>query len=274
MPQDIDRKNQGDRILVMGILNVTPDSFHAGGRTFNSDAAIKAGLLMIENGADILDIGGESSRPGAAPISADEELRRVLPVVEELRSEASLPLSIDTTKASVAKVALRAGADLINDISAMRADPSMAKTIADAGATVILMHMQGTPQSMQKDPHYDDVVSEVCGFLRQRAEMAKAAGIPSDRIILDPGIGFGKRLEHNLALLRGLPKLALCGYPVLVGLSRKSFLGQLLDLPAQERLEGTIAANAIAILGGASIIRVHDVKEGRRTADVAVRLRP
>ena len=267
-------KNQADRVLVMGILNATPDSFYAGARTTDSNAVIKAGLMMIENGADVLDIGGESSRPGAAPVSVDQELRRVLPVVEGLRTETTLPLSIDTTKASVAKATLRAGANIINDISALRADPDMAGIIAESGAKVILMHMQGVPQTMQKEPHYSDVVAEVCDFLRHRAEAAQAAGIQADRIILDPGIGFGKQLDHNLALLRQLPKLVSYGYPVLIGLSRKSFLGQLLDLPASQRLEGTIAANAVAIIGGASIIRVHDVKEGRRTADVAVRLRP
>lgn len=267
-------KHQADRVLVMGILNVTPDSFYAGGRTYDSNAAVKVGLGMIESGADMLDIGGESSRPGADPVSADEELRRVLPVLEGLRARTSLPLSIDTTKACVAKEALGVGASIINDISALRADPEMAPTIAEAGAKVILMHMQGVPQTMQNEPHYSDVVVEVCNFLQQRAKMAQAANIPADHIILDPGIGFGKRLEHNLALLQQLPKLTSCGYPVLIGLSRKSFLGQILDLPASQRLEGTIAANAVAILGGASIIRVHDVKEGRQTADVAVRLRP
>jgi len=274
MTKDIDVESLPDRVQVMGILNVTPDSFYAGGRTIDSETVIQAGLSMIENGADMLDIGGESSRPGADPVSADEELRRVLPVVEGLLSKTSLPLSIDTTKAAVARATLRAGASIVNDISALRADPDMAEVIATAGAKVILMHMQGTPQTMQKEPHYNDVVEEVCDFLRLRAEAALAAGISPDSIILDPGIGFGKRLEHNLALLRQLPKLASCGYPVLVGLSRKSFLGQLLDLPAAQRLEGTIVANAIAIYGGASIIRVHDVKEGRRTADVAVRFKP
>ncbi len=265
--------NQAKRVLVMGILNVTPDSFYAGGRTFDANAAIEMGLSMIEDGADILDIGGESSRPGAAPVSSQQELARILPVLEGLRVKTSIPLSVDTTKASVAKSALRAGADIINDISALRFDPDMAETISKFGATVVLMHMQGVPQTMQQEPHYDDVVSEVRDYLLERAKVAQAAGIQPDRIILDPGIGFGKQLEHNLALLRQLPKLASCGYPVLVGLSRKSFLGQLLDLPATERLEGTIAANTVAILGGASIIRVHDVKEGRRTADVAVCLR-
>ena len=228
---------------------------------------------MIEDGADILDIGGESSRPGSAPVSSQEELVRILPVLEGLRAQTSIPLSIDTTKASVAKSALRAGADIINDFSALRFDPDMAETISKSGARVILMHMQGVPQTMQREPHYADVVSEVREFLLERAKVAQDAGIQPDRIILDPGIGFGKQLEHNLALLRQLPKLTSCGYPILIGVSRKSFLGRLLDLPATERLEGTIAANTVAILGGVSIIRVHDVKEGRRTAEVAVCLR-
>jgi len=262
-----------ERVLVMGILNMTPDSFYDGGRLFDVDTAIRAGMSMIEDGADLLDIGGESSRPGAEPVSPQQELTRVLPVLEGLRAETTTPISIDTTKASVAKATLHAGASIINDITALRSDPEMARTISEAGAKAILMHMQGTAQTMQLEPHYNDVVKEVGGFLMERAEYAQAAGIPPDHIILDPGIGFGKLLEHNLSLLRQLPKLASCGYPVLVGLSRKSFLGQLLDLPVTERLEGTIAANTVAILGGASIIRVHDVKEGRRTADVAVRLR-
>jgi len=265
--------NQAQRVLVMGILNVTPDSFYADGRTFNADDAIEMGLSMIDYGADILDIGGESSRPGAAPVSSQQEMSRILSVIEGLRAQTDTPISVDTTKASVAKAALRAGADIINDISALRFDPDMVETISKAGAKAILMHMLGIPQTMQREPHYDDVVREVRDFLVERANYAQAAGIPADHIILDPGIGFGKRLEHNLSLLQQLPKLVSCGYPVLVGVSRKSFLGQLLDLPATERLEGTIAANTVAILGGASIIRVHDVKEGRRTADVAVRLR-
>lgn len=273
MTQDSVTTHHERRVLVMGILNVTPDSFYDGGRTFDVGTAIEAGLSMIEDGADLLDIGGESNRPGAGPISPQQELTRVLPVLEGLRAKITTPISVDTTKASVAQAVLHAGADIINDITALRFDPEMARTISEAGAKVVLMHMQGRPQTMQQEPHYDDVVQEVRDFLTERAEYAQAAGIPSDHIILDPGIGFGKLLEHNLSLLRQLPKLASCGYPVLVGLSRKSFLGQLLDLPATERLEGTITANTAAILGGASIIRVHDVKEGRRTADVAVRLR-
>jgi len=271
-PTEMMRNRQ--RVLVMGVLNVTPDSFYDGGRLDTVDAAIEAGLSMIEQGADILDVGGESSRPGAEPISPQEELARVLPVVEGIRTQASIPISVDTTKASVAEACLQAGANIINDISALRSDVCMAQIVSESGAKVVLMHMQGAPQTMQQKPHYQDVVTEVRSFLVERANYAQAAGIAPDNIILDPGIGFGKSLAHNLALLRQLPKLASCGYPVLVGISRKSFLGRLLDLPAEERLEGTIAANTAAILGGASIIRVHDVKEGRRTADIAVRLRP
>jgi len=262
------------RVLIMGILNVTPDSFYDGGRTCETKAAIDAALAMIEAGADIIDIGGESSRPGAASITLKQELDRVIPVVQGLRAKSPILMSVDTTKAAVAREALKAGAELINDISALRSDEDMAHTIAQAGAGVILMHMQGTPQTMQHAPTYQDVVSDILSFLMDRARVAEESGIDHDHIILDPGIGFGKTLEHNLTLLRQLPKLASCGYPLLVGLSRKSFLGKILDLPAEDRLEGTIVANAVAILGGAGIIRVHDVKEARRTADVAVRLRP
>jgi len=273
MAQDREDIHQRTRVLVMGILNVTPDSFYDGGHAFEPNAAIELGLAMIADGADMLDIGGESSRPGALSVTAEQELARVLPVIEGLRGQSDIPISVDTTKSSVAKASLRAGADIINDISALRFDPAMAETIAAARARVILMHMQGTPETMQQHPAYDDVVEDVRTFLTERAQFAESAGISSDRIILDPGIGFGKQLQHNLALLQQLPKLALCGYPLLVGLSRKSFLGEILDVPAAERLEGTIVANTLAILGGTSIIRVHDVKEGRRTADVAVRLR-
>jgi len=262
-----------DRILVMGVLNVTPDSFYEGSRSTSAARAIEAGLGMVAAGADILDIGGESSRPGAEPVSAEFEIDRILPVVRGLRSESDVPISVDTTKARVASAALEEGVTWINDISALRFDPEMASVIANAGAGAILMHMRGTPLTMQQAPRYVDVVHDVREFLLSRADVAIEAGIPQDRIILDPGIGFGKTLDHNLALLRGLSILCDSGYPVLVGLSRKSFLGAILDVPAEERLEGTIAANTVAILHGASIIRVHDVKEGRRTADVAVRLR-
>jgi dihydropteroate synthase len=258
----------------MGILNVTPDSFYDGGRLFDTETAVSQGLSMIQDGADILDIGGESSRPGSEPITPLREQSRVLPVIEQLRARTDTPISVDTTKAAVAESALQRGATMINDTSAMRFDPDMVHVVAEYGAKIVLMHMKGTPRTMQDAPEYSDVVHEVRDFLLERAATAEAAGIPRDCIILDPGIGFGKTLEHNLLLLRHLPVLCSAGYTVLIGVSRKSFLGKLLDLPAEERLEGTIAANTVAILHGAEIIRVHDVKEGRRAADVAARLRP
>jgi dihydropteroate synthase len=266
----IERRN---RVLVMGILNVTPDSFHDGGLYASKGVAIDRALRMVDEGADIIDVGGESSRPGARPLSKAEELDRVLPVVEGIARRSPVPVSIDTTKAGVAREALAAGAVMINDISAMRFDEAMARAASEAGAFVTLMHMQGEPATMQQNPTYDDVVEDVCAFLAERVKVAVEAGISIDRILIDPGIGFGKRLEHNLALLKGLARLSSLGRPIVCGLSRKSFLGTILDLPSEERLEGTIAANAVAIANGADVIRVHDPKEGRRTADVAVRLR-
>ena len=261
------------KILVMGILNATPDSFYDGGRWDSVRAAVDAGLAMIDDGADILDIGGESTRPGAHSVSADMEMERVLPILTALRAHTDIPISIDTTKAIVASAALQEGASIINDISALRFDENMASVIAHAGCRVVLMHMRGTPRTMQQAPSYENVVDEVTAFLLERARAAQEAGIPAESIIVDPGIGFGKTVKHNVALLQGLPKLAATGYPVLVGLSRKSFLGRLSNLAVDERLEATIAANTAAILGGARILRVHDVKEGRRTADIAGALR-
>ncbi len=262
-----------DRVLVMGALNVTPDSFYDGGRYARSEDAIEHGLCMAKEGADIVDIGGESSRPGSQPISPAEELERVVPVIEGIRRRSDVLLSVDTTKAAVAEEAIACGASMVNDISALRFDPKMAEVIGGSGAFVILMHMVGTPKTMQIAPRYTDVVTEIKAFLAERIEAAVQLGIERARIIIDPGIGFGKRLEHNLTLLKGLSSFTTLQAPILVGLSRKSFLGKLLDLPPEERLEGTIAANALAIVNGADIIRVHDVKEGRRTADVARRLR-
>jgi len=262
-----------DRVLVMGALNATPDSFYDGGRYARPEDAIEHGLRMAKEGADIIDIGGESARPGAEPISPAEELERVGPVIEGIHRRSEVLLSVDTTKAAVAAEAIACGASMVNDISALRFDPKMAKVIGGSGVFVILMHMLGTPKTMQIAPSYTDVVAEIKAFLAERIEAAVALGIERARIIIDPGIGFGKRLEHNLTLLKGLSSFATLQAPILVGLSRKSFLGKLLELPPEERLEGTIAANAIAIVNGADIIRVHDVKEGRRTADVARRLR-
>jgi dihydropteroate synthase len=262
-----------DRVLLMGVINVTPDSFFPASRMLSPRLAVECAQRMVEDGADILDIGGESTRPGAAPVSVDEELERVLPVIEKVHSECDVVLSVDTTKADVAREALARGASIVNDTSALQADPDMAPLVAERSAYVILMHMQGMPRTMQQAPHYDDVTAEVLEALKVRVQEATRCGIPRDRIFIDPGIGFGKRLEHNLALLRNTDRFAATGLPVVVGASRKSFLGDLLGLPAAERLEGTLAAQAVAVALGADILRVHDVKEGRRAADTARLLR-
>jgi dihydropteroate synthase len=264
---------KGGRVLVMGVLNVTPDSFSDGGAFLNPDAAADRALAMEREGADIIDIGGESSRPGAEPVPLEEELRRVLPVLERLRGRLRIPISIDTTKAEVAEAALQAGAEIVNDISALRFDPRMGEVVARSGAGLVLMHMRGTPKTMQQDPTYADVVAEVRDFLAQRVEHAVSLGIDRELIAIDPGIGFGKTVEHNLELLRRLPELCELGHPVLVGPSRKSFIGAVLDLPVEERLEGTLAACAVAVVRGADIVRVHDVRAVRRAVDLAVRLR-
>ena len=262
-----------DRVLVMGIVNVTPDSFYDGGHFSHPDDAIERGLCMADEGADIVDVGGESTRPGARPISVQEEMDRVLPVVEGIRRRSPVHLSIDTTKADVAREAVSLGAGIINDVSALRSDKRMAAVAARAGAFVALMHMQGSPETMQREPTYTDVVEEIRSFLAEGIRTAVDAGIAKERIFVDPGFGFGKTLDHNLTVLRDLARLVDLGRPVLVGLSRKTFLGAILDVPPDERIEATIAANTAAILNGASIIRVHDAKEGRRTADVAACLR-
>jgi dihydropteroate synthase len=262
-----------DRVLVMGVINVTPDSFFPASRMLSPRLAVECAQRMVADGADIIEIGGESSRPGSDSISAEDELERVLPAIEKIHAECDVVLSVDTTKADVAREALARGASVINDISALRADPNMATVAAERGAYVVLMHMQGTPRTMQTTPQYGDATAEVLGFLEERVREATRRGIPRARLFIDPGIGFGKRLEHNLALLRGIDRFAATGLPVLVGVSRKSFLGELLDLPASDLLEGTLAAQAVAVASGADILRVHDVREGRRVADTARRLR-
>lgn len=262
-----------DRVLVMGVLNATPDSFFPPSRAPSLHLAVDLAERMVEEGADLLDIGGESTRPGAAPVSVDEELERVLPLLEKIRARCDVALSVDTTKAAVAREALDRGASIINDTSALRADSTMAGLVAERNAYVILMHMQGTPRTMQAAPVYTDAPSDVLSFLEGRAGVAVAAGISRERIFLDPGIGFGKRLEHNLAILRDIGHLAAAGFPIVIGVSRKSFLGEILGLPAPERLEGTLAAESIAVAYGADIVRVHDVKEGRRAVDTARLLR-
>jgi dihydropteroate synthase len=245
---------------LMGIVNVTPDSFSDGGLYLDPAAAIAHGLELEAEGAAILDIGGESTRPGAEPVSADVELGRVLPVIEGLiAAGVQAQISIDTSKASVAAQALRAGATLVNDVTALRGDGAMASVVAEAGAECCLMHMLGEPRTMQRDPHYDDVVGEVKAFLEERIAIAVAAGIAEERITLDPGIGFGKTVAHNLELLRRLHELVAIGRPVLIGTSRKSFLGRLTGREADERVAGTIATNVLAYERGARVFRVHDV---------------
>jgi dihydropteroate synthase len=258
----------GARPAVMGIVNVTPDSFSDGGRFLDPDAAVAHGIELVAQGADALDIGGESTRPGAAPVPADEELARVVPVVERLATATNVPVSIDTTKSEVARAALEAGATIVNDVSAGRDGPEILNVTAEAGAGYVVMHMQGEPRTMQLEPRYDDVVAEVGDFLVERIDAARAAGIAPDAIAADPGIGFGKTVEHNLLLLAGLRALAeRVQVPVLVGTSRKTFIGRLLaratgaseDLPVDQREEGTLATVVWALERGASIVRVHDV---------------
>lgn len=251
---------------VMGILNATPDSFWEGSRVSGAEAAARTALAMLRAGASILDIGGESTRPGSAYLSAEEEIARVEPAIRAVREAAAAEgldpvLSVDTRKASVARAALEAGADLINDVSALEDDPDLAGLCAERGVPVILMHKKGVPATMQDAPGYEDCAREVREYLLAAADRARAAGIPGDRILLDPGIGFGKRLEDNLDLLARLADIRACGYPVVVGLSRKSFLGALTGRPVEERLAGSIAAACAAFLGGADVFRVHDVPE-------------
>jgi dihydropteroate synthase len=257
----------------MGILNVTPDSFYDGGRRPQTHKALADAIAMVEGGADIIDIGGESTRPGASPVSLDDELARVLPIIRGLRRVTNLPISIDTYKAEVARAALAEGADIVNDISALSFDPDMVNLVAAEKVPVVLMHMQGTPRTMQFEPHYGDVVAEVRDFLASRVDFAVDRGIEREKIIIDPGIGFGKTLDHNLTLLRDLPVLATLGQPLLVGASRKAFLGKLLNAVPDERLEGSLAAAVAAVLAGAHIIRVHDVRETLQAVRVADAIR-
>ncbi len=256
---------------LMGIVNVTPDSFSDGGRYLDPRAAVAHGRHLAEQGAAILDVGGESTRPGAEPVSAEVERARVLPVVEALTEAApGVQISIDTCKASVAGAAIDVGATLVNDVTALRGDPDMAALIAERGVDCCLMHMLGEPRTMQQSPRYDDVVSEVRGFLEDRLAFAAAAGIEQGRVLLDPGIGFGKTVEHNLALLARLPEIVAIGPPVLIGTSRKSFLGSIAGgAPVDERLPGTIATNVLALERGARVFRVHEVAPVRDALAVA-----
>ena len=265
----------GGRVAVMGVVNVTPDSFSDGGRTLEEESAVAHGLRLAESGADVLDVGGESTRPGSSPVSAEEEMQRVLPVVRGLRARTAVPISIDTRKADVARAALAEGAALVNDVSALEFDPELARVVAAAGVPLCLMHHQGTPETMQQQPRYQDAIEEILEFLQAAIERAVAAGIPRESLLLDPGIGFGKTFDHNQFILRRLSDLRVLGRPVLVGFSRKAFLGALVGgKPAAERAGVTAAcAAAVVMRGGADILRVHDVAEVREAVAVAEAIR-
>lgn len=265
MPATTPPAVQRNKTLIMGVLNLTPDSFFDGGQILTTEAAVERGCAMLEDGADILDIGGESSRPGAEPVTPEVECARILPAVEALASSGAA-ISVDTYHADTARRALQLGAMMINDISALRSDAAMAEVIAESRATCILMHMRGVPRTMQDAPFYDDVVSDICAFFEERLNLAVRAGIREDRIWLDPGFGFGKTVEHNLEILRRLAEFRRFGRPVLIGTSNKSTIGTVLGLPVNERTEGTAATVAVSILNGADAIRVHDVKAMSRVA--------
>ncbi len=266
--------NLSEKTHVMGILNVTPDSFSDGGLYLDKQRAIDRAIRMVDEGADIIDIGGESTRPGAEPVELEEELRRTIPVIEAISAKLDVPISIDTYKAEVARRAIEAGATMVNDISGLRFDPEMASVVAEYGVAVVVMHIKGTPRDMQKNPEYQDLFGEIIDYLKGSVEIAKKAGVPEERIIVDPGIGFGKKPEHNLQIINSLDRFGVLGRPILIGPSRKSFIGLVLgNLPPEERVEGTAAAVAISVFKGASIVRVHDVKAMTRVVRVAEAIR-
>jgi len=257
----------GSRTHIMGILNVTPDSFSDGGQYADMDRALAHAREMGAQGADIIDIGGESTRPGSEPVPEDEELLRIVPLIMRLSAELPIPISVDTYKATVAQKALEAGASIVNDISGLRFSPDMARVVADYDAAVVIMHIQGTPRNMQQNPVYTDVVTEVMAYLEQSIEIALAAGVDQEKIIIDPGIGFGKTLEHNLLLLKRLDEFKALGRPILLGTSRKKFIGTVLNIPvAEQRIQGTAATLALGIGKGARVLRVHDVERMSQVA--------
>lgn len=258
---------------IMGVVNVTPDSFSDGGRFLAAGDALGRALTLVREGAAIVDIGGESTRPGSDPVPADRELARIIPVIEELAGYVGVPISVDTMKAAVARQALEAGAAIINDVSALRYDDGMVEVVAETGCPVCLMHMKGQPKTMQDDPRYDDVVDEVLGFLETRMAFALAHGVREDQVLLDPGIGFGKTVAHNLALLAGLGRFAALGRPVVLGASRKRFLGAILGAEPGERVTGTVATTVIGLMAGAHVFRVHDVKPNFEAMRVALAVR-
>ncbi len=262
---DLDKKTH-----IMGVVNTTPDSFSDGGLFLDKSKAVEQAFRLVEEGADIIDIGGESTRPGSEPVSVEEEIRRTAPVIEEIAAKIKVPVSIDTFKSETARAALEAGASIINDISGLRFDSEMAGVAAKYGVPVILMHIKGRPKDMQDNPVYEALIPEIMDYLRESIDIAVKAGVPEGLLIIDPGIGFGKTFDHNLQILKNLKEFTLLNKPLAVGVSRKAFIGKILGgLPASERLEGTASAVAIAIMNGANIVRVHDVKEMSRVAKVA-----
>ncbi len=263
------RLNLKKRTHIMGILNITTDSFYRDSRVISLNTALKKADKMVREGADILDVGGESSRPGSDPVLEKEELRRILPVIKALIKKFDVPVSVDTYKSTVARAALEEGVSIINDISGLRFDPRMAETIASANAGVIIMHISGKPKTMQKKPFYKFIMREITAYLNKGVKHAISSGIQGNRIIVDPGIGFGKNFSHNITILKKLKQLQKLKKPILLGLSRKSFIGKTLDLPAEERLEGSLAASVVGIINGAQILRTHDVKETKRAVAVA-----
>jgi len=257
----------------MGILNVTPDSFSDGGHFLDTKIAVNHALRMADQGADIIDIGGESTRPGSDPVSINNELARVLPVIEGIRNKSTIPISIDTYKSLVARKALEAGANIINDISGLNFDPEMINIVGEHKAPIVIMHIKGTPENMQVNPQYDDLIQEIIDYFQKQINFCRNNGIPKTKIILDPGLGFGKKLNDNFILIKELKRFGELGYPILIGPSRKSFIGLTLDLPVEQRIEGTAAAIAIGIMNGARIIRVHDVLEMKRVQVISDQIR-
>lgn len=258
--------------LIMGILNVTPDSFSDGGKYFSTESAIDHALNMISDGADIIDIGGESTRPGAESLDEDEEMNRIIPVIKGLRKKSDILVSVDTYKASVAEMAISAGANIINDISGLSFDSEMVSLVADNKVPIVIMHIKGNPKTMQKDPVYQDLIGELVAFFLKQIQLAEKKGIKQFQIILDPGIGFGKKYEDNFTILHNLKSICELGYPVMIGPSRKSFIGETLNLPSDKRIEGTSAAITAGVLNGARIVRVHDVKEMKRVVRIAEKI--
>lgn len=258
--------------LIMGILNVTPDSFSDGGQFLNKNSAIGHALKMIEEGADIIDIGGESTKPFSSPVSLDEELSRVLPVIEDLRKETDVCISIDTTKSEVANQALKMGASIINDVSAMEFDEKMIGIALKFDCPIVLMHMKGIPKNMQENPHYSSLISEIITYLNARIDFVLSKGIDRKKIIIDPGIGFGKSVENNFEIINNLNQFADLGYPVMLGASRKSFIGVTLDVPEDKRVEGSLAANIIGFQKGVSVFRVHDVDQTRKALTITKKI--